>query len=375
MTLSWPKVARSLASTAVIRSTPEDFQVREELGFEPSGAGEHAFLYLQKRGLNTHDLVQRVSQLSGVAPQHIGYSGMKDRNALTQQWLSVGLAGAPEPDWKVLEAQSDVRVLRVERHAKKLKRGVHRLNHFQLTLRELNSERVGLEAALESIRLEGVPNYFGEQRFGREGATLRQARLALETRRKLSRRQRSLYYSALRAYLFNTLLAARVESNTWNQVQVGDACMLSGTRSLFTCDAVDAVMQARVAAGDVHPALPMWGKGEVKAQENVWLEQQALLADEVAVCNYLESAGLTLSWRPTRLLPSDICWQFCDDGRLQLNFALPAGGYATALLSELVDWKNAQPLKSQSARDDQGDVRKTNAHDNKEIINSGTGSE
>ncbi|MFK7976531.1 MAG: tRNA pseudouridine(13) synthase TruD [Halioglobus sp.] len=380
MTPVWPRVAESLVSTAVIRSQPEDFQVREELGFEPSGAGEHAFLYLEKRGLNTSDLIRRVSQLSGIAPQHIGYSGLKDRNALTSQWVSVGLAGASEPAWKVLEEPGDVRVLRVERHAKKLKRGVHRLNHFQLTLRGLSGSRPAFETALQSIGQNGVPNYFGEQRFGRSGATLRQARLAINTRRKLSRKQRSLYYSALRAHLFNTLLAARVENGTWDQVQAGDACSLAGTRSLFTCENADDTMRQRVASGDVHPALPLWGKGDVIAQEPVWQQQRSLIAHELDVCDYLERAGLSLSWRATRLLPSDFCWQFCDDGSLQMKFALGAGGYATALLSELVDWEDArlpaaQVAVTRHANIDQGGALSFEAHDQKDKIKSDTGSE
>lgn len=338
MTLSWPSVAKSHPCTAVIRARPEDFQVREELGFEPSGAGEHAFLYLEKRALNTSELIARVAQVSGVAPQHIGFSGLKDRNALTQQWVSVGLAGAPDPDWSQLEVAGEVRLLHVARHIRKLKRGVHRVNHFQLTLRDVAGSRPALESALEHVRAMGVPNYFGEQRFGREGSTLRQARLAIGARRRLSRRQRSLYYSALRAYLFNTVLAKRVAEGTWNEVQAGDACLLHGTRSLFCCEAVDEGMQNRARSGDVHPALPLWGRGQVISSAGQFERHRAILNDDAAVCEYLEQAGLALGWRASRLLPDDFCWQFCDDGTLQLNFALGPGGYATAVLAELVDY-------------------------------------
>lgn len=360
MTPQWPSIAGESGASAVLRQYPEDFQVSEELGFEPSGAGEHAFLFLEKRLLNTSDLIQRVSRLSGVAPQHIGFSGLKDKNALTRQWVSVGLAGAPDPQWQRLEEQGDIRVLRVERHAKKLKRGVHRRNHFKLTLRELSGSTAGLESALDRLRREGVPNYFGEQRFGREGSTLRQARLAMASRRKLSRGQRSLYYSAMRGYLFNELLAARVRGGTWNQVLTGDACMLQGTRSVFTCEEADELIHTRTASGDIHPALPLWGSGEMKVRADVWQEQQVVLTPESAMCDYLERAGLTLSWRATRLTPSDFCWQFCDDGTLQLGFALDAGGYATALLAELVHW---------------GDVRAKNAQEQKDKTLSGTGGE
>ena len=100
---AWPRVGPLSGCTALIRCFPEDFVVHEELGFEPGGGGEHAFLHLEKRGLDTAYLVQRVSSLSGVHPRDIGFSGMKDRHAVTRQWLSVRLAGRTEPDWGELE--------------------------------------------------------------------------------------------------------------------------------------------------------------------------------------------------------------------------------------------------------------------------------
>lgn len=158
MTPQWPRALGQTLGTAVLRNTPEDFEVREYLGFEPDGDGEHVFLHLQKRQLNTLDLVQRVSKLSGVPSRDIGYSGLKDRNALTSQWLSVGLAGRPEPDWAGLEVDGKVRLLSSDRHRKKLKRGVHRANEFRLSLVGLQAEQGATEQRLEAIAREGVPS-------------------------------------------------------------------------------------------------------------------------------------------------------------------------------------------------------------------------
>jgi tRNA pseudouridine13 synthase len=338
--------------SALIRSCPEDFQVRELLGFELSGQGEHAFLHLQKRELNSMDLLQRVSRLSGVAPRDIGISGLKDRNALTRQWFSVGLAGKPEPNWMLLEADGDVQVLAVTRHQRKLRRGVHRGNQFTLVLRELQGQRDALEQRLQQIRSAGVPNYFGEQRFGRNGSTLTQAQQWMATgARRVTRNKRGFYLSALRSQLFNVLLAERVSAGSWNTVLDGDVCMLHGTRSHFGCDQVDADIRTRAAAGDLHPALPLWGRGKSAAGELRAQQQAASLAGHTASCEFLEQAGLDLAWRAARVMADDFCWRFCDDGSLQLEFVLGAGSYATALLAELVQYNEKKGIGSDKGSD------------------------
>ncbi|WP_116364583.1 tRNA pseudouridine(13) synthase TruD [Parahaliea mediterranea] len=339
MSETWPTAGPAPSVRGLIRQSPEDFIVREQLGFEPDGSGEHAFLHLEKRGLNTSDLAQRLSERSGVPLKDIGFSGMKDRQAVTSQWFSVGLAGRAEPDWAQLEERGDVRVLEATRHGRKLRRGVHRANQFVLTLRQIEGDRDALETRLAQVQREGVPNYFGEQRFGHGGNTLAQARQWVERpRRKLSRARRSLYLSALRSQLFNRLLAQRVEEGSWNTVLPGDVCSLQGTRSRFACEVVDDDIRARAAAGDVHPALPLWGRGAPLQGAQQLARQAMILAPESAACDFLEAAGLSLDYRPARALPDDFCWQFCDDGSLQLAFSLGAGSYATAVLAQIIDY-------------------------------------
>ena len=336
-----PRVAADLPVRALIRSVPEDFVVREQLGFEPDGSGEHVFLHLQKRGLNTQDLLQRVSALSGIHLRDIGYSGLKDRRAVTSQWVSVRMAGKPEPDWQQLAVAGEVELLDQHRHSRKLKRGVHRSNRFTLRLAALEGDIGALEERLQVIQQQGVPNYFGEQRFGHGGATLAQARQWQQRgARKLSHSKRSLLLSAMRAHLFNMLLAQRVLEGSWNRLLPGDVCILQGSRSLFPCATVEADLAARAMAGDVHPGLPLWGRGEILqgAPQLSW--QAAVLSQEAELCRFLEDAGLQLAYRPARLLPDDFCWQFCDDGALQLGFSLPPGSYATAVLAELADYRD-----------------------------------
>ena len=343
MTPSWPAIAGTPKAVALLRHSPEDFLVFEQLGFELSGEGEHAFLHLEKRELNSMELLQRISQLSGIAQRDIGLSGLKDRNAVSQQWFSVRMAGRPEPNWQELERSGDVRVLQVGRHLRKLKRGVHRANRFVLRLRDLRGDKDDLLPRLERVKAGGFPNYFGEQRFGREGSTLAQAREWMESGgRKISRARRSLYLSALRAFVFNTLLADRVEQASWNRVLSGDACALQGSRSLFSCELADDEIQGRAERGDIHPALPLWGTGQQLASDERVAEQRTLLAlsDGTAICLFLERMGLDLAYRPARALLDDFSWQFCDDDSLQLDFTLGTGCYATAVLAELVQYTN-----------------------------------
>jgi tRNA pseudouridine13 synthase len=346
-----PRAWGEIPGSAMIRCQPEDFLVSEQLGFELSGEGEHRLLYLQKRQLNTQELLQRVASLCSVQPHNIGFCGLKDRNAVTRQWVSVGVAGTKEPDWQLLEAQGDVQVVAVERHARKLRRGVHRSNRFTLVLRDLAGDADALERRLRTLREFGVPNYFGEQRFGRSGSTLEQARRWMRSGRRVSRDKRGLYFSALRAHAFNQFLALRVENGEWSSIVPGDVCMLHGTRSFFNCDEVTDDIRLRAVAGDVHPGLPLWGRG--LAATACYRERLAALPDDCReVCDFLEASSLELAWRPARLLPEDFCWQYCDDKTLRLDFSLGAGCYATTLLAEFVRYKEGSVESGNSGKQD-----------------------
>lgn len=339
MSGAWPTAWGAPAGSALIRRRPEDFNVTELPGFALSGDGEHVYLYLEKRSLNSAELGVRIAELAGVPPRDVGYSGMKDRNAVTRQWFSVGLAGRQAPDWQALQSAGDVRVLETARHLRKLRRGTHRGNRFCLRLRDLQGDRTALEARLALLRERGAPNYFGEQRFGRGGTTLAQARRWAARGGRVSRARRGLYLSALRAWLFNQQLGARVQAGTWERILPGDVCMLDGSRSFFTCAEPDAEIEARLAQGDLHPGLPLWGRG---GSEDVALPAES--ADNTAVRCFLEAQGLDLAWRPARLRPDDFCWEFCDDDSLQLDFALGAGSYATALLAEFVRYTDGSVI-------------------------------
>ncbi|MEH6588706.1 MAG: tRNA pseudouridine(13) synthase TruD [Halioglobus sp.] len=330
---------------AVIRACPENFIVHEQLGFEPSGEGEHVFLHLEKRLLTTLELQERIASFCAVPAMDIGFCGMKDRNAVTRQWFSVRLAGKTEPDWQLLSEDSQVSVLSVQRHLRKLKRGVHRANNFQLRLSTVQADVGLLEARLQTIREQGVPNYFGPQRFGRGGNTLVQARRWQSSgQRKITRKKRSLYLSALRSWIFNEMLTARVQDHNWNTLLPGDYCMLQGSRSRFAYSADDTEVHDRLRQLDIHPGLPLWGSGAgIAAQDLPGITDEMILS-----CKFLEQEGLEVGYRATRLMADDFCWEFCDDGSLHLQFSLVPGGYATAILAELTEYSEGEVVGGDS---------------------------
>jgi tRNA pseudouridine13 synthase len=221
--------------------------------------------------------------------------------------------------------------------ARKLRRGALRGNRFRIVVRELEAEVQGLEQRLQSIAAQGVPNYFGEQRFGRAGSNLRSAgRLFANPRLRLSRQQRGLALSAARALLFNAVLDRRVRAGCWDRALPGDALQLHGSHSYFIAGAVDAELQARLAALDVHPTGPLYGRGTPAPQGEALALESAVLADYPGWLAGLEAAGLEAARRALRLVVEDLQWQRPAADELQLAFALPAGGYATSVLREIV---------------------------------------
>ncbi|MDX2456180.1 MAG: tRNA pseudouridine(13) synthase TruD [Gammaproteobacteria bacterium] len=324
------------AATGRLRQCPEDFQVTEIPLLEPDGAGEHVWLWIRKRGENTLYVAEQLSTLAGVHPRQVSFAGLKDRYAVTEQWFSVQLSGRDEPSWETMNSDT-LTVLRHARHSRKLRRGALKGNTFNITVRAMDGDSRELERRLGVILKEGVPNYFGEQRFGRDGSNLQTAdRLFNNPKQRLSRNKRSLTLSSARSFLFNQLLSARVNAGNWNVPLVGDAMQLDGTHSYFIAESVDADLSRRVASQDIHPTGPLYGLGETPAQGACRELEAAVLADHASWCAGLEAAGLKQDRRALRLHVTDLVWQWGPSGELLLTFSLPAGAYATSVLREVV---------------------------------------
>ena len=335
-----PRAHGEPALRARIRSAPEDFRVEELPGFEASGSGEHLLLTIEKRSMNTAFAAKRLAQWAGIGEVGIGYAGLKDRHAVTVQRFSVHLPKRIAPDLAALESE-EMHVVEHQWHAKKLPRGALAGNRFVLRLREVEGERAAIEARLGAISEHGVPNYFGEQRFGRDGDNVANA-LAMFAGRRVRREQRSLLLSAARSELFNRVLAARVREGSWSGSRAGETLegevwSLAGSRSVFGPEAWSELLAQRLAAFDIHPSGPLWGRGELRSRDAVReLELEAMSGEQAATLRAgLEAAGMDQERRALRLRPDALSWQWLDDGALELVFALPAGAYATVVLAEL----------------------------------------
>ncbi|MGX9719689.1 tRNA pseudouridine(13) synthase TruD [Stenotrophomonas acidaminiphila] len=321
--------------SALMRSTPEDFQVDELPAFEASGEGEHLLLDIRKRGANTVAVARQLAQWAGVPEMGVSYAGQKDRHAVTTQRFSVHLPRRVAPDLALLESD-EVHVLAWTWHNRKLQRGALAGNRFRLVLRGVQGERAAIDERLQVIAARGLPNWFGEQRFGRDGGNV-PAALAMFAGRRVRKDQRSMLLSAARSALFNRVLAARVEQGSWDRALDGEVWMLDGSRSVFGPEPMSEALAERLARFDIHPSGPLWGAGEPRVTGAALELEQAVLADEQALALRagLEQAGLKQERRALRLRPALMQHAWLQDDVLELCFALPPGCYATAVLHEL----------------------------------------
>lgn len=325
---------------ARMRVSPEDFRVDEIDTFEASGNGEHLLLSIEKREMTTMHAARRIAQWAGVAESAIGFAGMKDRHAVTRQRFSVWIPKKVAPDVEALQSD-DLKVLSANWHARKLPRGALTGNRFVLMLREVEGDHAESETRLDAIAKQGVPNYFGEQRFGRSGDNVAQA-LAMFAGRRVRREERSMLLSAARSQIFNAALDRRVERGDWNTAIEGDVFMLDGSHSVFGPVDIDDIIATRLASFDIHPTGPMWGRGELRTKGDVLALEADIAQSHADLCSGLEAAGMKQERRGLRLPVTELSWTWLQGDVLSLSLQLPAGSYATTVLRELGDVKDVQ---------------------------------
>lgn len=312
--LDFPRSLERPTTEAGFRVRCRDFQVDERAGFEPSGEGEHLLLQVRKENENTRWLAKLLAEHYGVEESAVGYCGLKDRRALTRQWFSIHLPG--QADTGPMPAGPGFKVLAAARHSRKLRPGMHEGNDFVICLRGLGGDSDAIEQRLALIRDRGVPNYFGEQRFGIDGGNLAEVeRIVARSRPRFKGRRGGLYLSAARSWLFNLVLADRVREGTWN------SCL----------------------EGEPRPEGPLWGRGRSAAAGAVADYESALLQPWRAWCDALEHSGLGQERRSLVLVPEGLRWQWLGQD-VELAFGLPPGTYATALLREVALLKAPEPV-------------------------------
>lgn len=330
-----PRASGEALGTAVLKAVAEDFQVDEVLDIPLSGQGEHLWLWVEKRDLNTEEAARRLARAAGVPVRSISYAGLKDRQALTRQWFSLHLPGKADPALERAEDET-LRILTRSRHQRKLQRGAHSANGFTLRLTQLQADRAELDARLERIKAQGVPNYFGLQRFGFDGGNVHGARDYAERQQlPVQRNLRSRLLSAGRSHLFNRVLAERVAAGSWNQAQPGDLLAFTDSRSFFPAGEAECA-DPRLAILDLHPTGPLWGAGPSPAGAAAGALEDAIAASEPAIAKWLAEAGMKHERRILRLPIGRLSWHYPGPDILQLEFVLPTGCFATAVVRELV---------------------------------------
>jgi tRNA pseudouridine13 synthase len=332
-----------------IKQLPADFIVEEVLGLEPENEGEHLLLKIRKSQLNTENIAQALQKHFELSDVDVSYCGLKDKQAVTEQWFSVR---TPRDQQDLPVALGDIEqmpaatwgVVCWQRHARKLRRGAHRRNRFTVRLRNLHSAEGNLVAPAEQIMenvdnliKNGFPNYFGIQRFGSNGDNLRRAEQHFNNpRRKITRTQRGFCYSAARSALFNRVCAARVLDRTLSTPLPGEPMMLQGSRSYFVNDGSPEVT-TRCNEFDIHPSGPLWGRGQSLCDEPHSASETKWLADYKNFRQGLENAGLKQERRALRAIAHDIQYRVEDDSTMVLQFELDKSVYATVLLQELLE--------------------------------------
>lgn len=330
--LDWPVPGGAPEASAHLKSIPEDFRVTELLDTggpvcefaagQPlvvPGQGEHLLIYLEKTGDNTPWVARRLGELAGCGDSGVGYSGLKDRHAVTRQWFSLQRPGLESEDSAFVETlQQHWPILAVARRGRKLRRGEHYANHFHIRLRSVTGQASGLEQRLDALARQGCPNYFGLQRFGHDGSNLDRA-VAMARRpvrrrgRKASGGRDGLYFSAARSWLFNKVLAERVERGDWLQRLEGEP-------------------------EDV-PTGPLWGDGGTVATGVQGALEREVVARTPDVEAVFATTRMAAERRPLILMPADLEWTLseqADDRCLDLAFTLSPGQYATTMLSSVI---------------------------------------
>lgn len=321
---------------ARLKSVPEDFRVTELPSYTPCGEGEHLWLWIKKTDANTAWVAEQLAQQTGLRLRDVSYAGRKDKQAVTEQWFSLydpkRTADAVHFDIKDCEIQKAIR------HTQKLRVGNLLGNKFEIRLRDFEGDKNAINERLATIQTLGFPNYFGVQRFGRKFSNIKKAKSWVDAGGgRLGREQRSVYLSTLRSYLFNQVLARRVQDKTWNRILNGELVQLMDTHSLFVANKNDPAqndIQTRCETFDLDPTGPLYGKEKMHPEAEAQTIESSVLGEYPDLKLFL-AKETSAARRRLRVHAKDLNLTF-EGNDLRLSFSLGAGVYATVLLDQLI---------------------------------------
>ena len=310
-----------------------DFIVREELGYPLAGEGEFVAVKVRKTNANTLFVGEQLAKFVGISVKNMSYAGLKDRHAVTEQWFCLHLAGKETPDFSAFECEG-VEILEVTRHNRKIRTGALEGNYFELLLRDVE-ETDELKQRLNQLQAVGFPNYFTEQRFGRDGHNLTQAqRWASGEISVKDHKKRSFYLSAARSEVFNLVVSQRIADQQMQTVLSGDYLQLAGSNSFFEVKTEDLVQsQQRLDENDVLLTAPLIGENSLEQKGNE--REKAIVAQHENLIRLMKKERMNAARRAILCKPKDLHWQLEPEG-LRLTFFLNSGSYATGLVRELI---------------------------------------
>jgi tRNA pseudouridine13 synthase len=317
-----------------IKVEPADFEVEEIPAYEPSGAGDHLFLWIEKTDLGAEYFIRQVARRLGIPNGEVGTAGLKDRRAVTRQWVSV--PATCESALPNLEGNG-IRVLRASRHANKLRPGHLRGNRFRIVIRDAD-QSIDPQPILDRIAADGLPNFYGPQRFGRgsETAALGMSFLKGEPAKVRNPFLRKLALSAAQSLLFNQYLAARLSDGLLRIVLAGDVMAKWPAGGMFTAEDVQAE-QARFDRREIVTAGPMFGRKTFPTKAAAAEREEAILtAAGLSRDSFAGFGKLVQGTRRHNLVYVDDLAASWEQNGLRLSFTLPAGSYATILLHEVM---------------------------------------
>jgi tRNA pseudouridine13 synthase len=323
-------------ASAKIKAQPEHFQVREDLGFSFTGEGEHLMVRIRKTGENTSFVANELAKACGVKSKDVSWAGLKDRHAVTEQWLSVHLPKGDTPDFRAFLAQyPSIEILATDRHNKKLRPGDLVGNKFVVTLSDV-TDIEDVVQRLEKIKQVGVPNYFGSQRFGNDGNNLEEARRwGRENVRTRNQNKRSLYLSAARSWIFNRIVSARLERELFDKFITGDVAQTSAGNLVVDADNM-AEMQAQLIDGKASITAALAGDNALPTQADAQALEQPFLDEEPDLMALIRGNRMRHDRRNIALKPQDLDWSV-EGNNITLTFSLDAGSFATSIVRELVN--------------------------------------
>lgn len=324
-------------SGGVLKAHAEDFIVTEDLGYSADGEGEHVLVRVRKNGCNTRFVADSLAKHLNIPAREVSFAGLKDRHAVTEQTFCLRVPGKEMPEFNHFSL-AGCEILSCDRHRRKIRTGALAGNYFRLILRQITDQNA-TEQRLNAVKLTGVPNYFGAQRFGRDGHNLSMAkRWAGGEIQIRDRSKRSFTLSAARSAMFNQVTHHRLlQTGSLTQVMNGDILQLTHRGSWFVAEPDQlSELQLRVNNNELRITAPLPGSGAVQTKDQALQFEQHSLIDSEELITLLERERVENARRAMLVIPRDMNWNWWDPSTLELDFWLPAGSFATSVVREII---------------------------------------